>query len=44
MYIEILVILFLIISIFVIRKIFMSKNIQEDNDEITFDAYLSKKL
>ena len=29
MYIEILVILFLLISIFVIRKIFMSKNIQE---------------
>lgn len=39
MYIEILVILFLLISIFIIRKIFMSKNIQEDNDEITFDGF-----
>ena len=37
MYIEILVILFLLISIFVIRKIFMSKNIQENNNEIPFD-------
>lgn len=38
MYIGILVILFLLISIFVIRKIFMSKNIQENNDEIPFDG------
>lgn len=37
MYMEILVILFLLISIFVIHKIFMSKNIQEKNDEIPFD-------
>lgn len=37
MYIGILVILFLLISIFVIRKIFMLKNIQENNDEIPFD-------
>ena len=37
MYIEILGILFLFISIFVIRKIFMSKNIQANNDEMPFD-------
>ena len=37
MYTEILVILFLLISIFVIRKIFMSKNIQANNDEMPFD-------
>lgn len=39
MYIEILVILFLLISIFVIRKIFMSKNIQENTEEIEVNSF-----
>ncbi len=39
MYIEIFVILFLLISIFVIRKIFMSKNIQENTKEIEVNSF-----